>query len=163
MCDSLTKLSRVEPAVKGTRNARRRAATRASATGAMYQSYVHACLFRLLDPTGSWNNDPIHPIARATLIQSIQKSLCARDQTIKAIIGKVCKPCQRKMSQAEALWESKSQIAGLACQDIRYKGPVYQTVRQNKNNNQSTHKIRINERSPSRATENSQRDTDGWG
>ena len=56
------------------------------------------------------------------------------------------------LSQAEAPWESKSQIAGLACQDIRYKGPVYQTVRQNKNNNQSTHKIRINERSPSRAT-----------
>jgi hypothetical protein len=44
------------------------------------------------------------------------------------------------VSQAEALWESKSQIAGLACQDIRYKGPVYQTVRQN-NNNQSTHKF----------------------
>jgi DNA-binding ferritin-like protein len=44
------------------------------------------------------------------------------------------------LSQAEALWESKSQIAGLACQDIRYKGPVYQTVRQN-NNNKSTHKF----------------------
>ena len=27
------------------------------------------------------------------------------------------------VSQAEALWESKSQIAGLACQDTRYKGP----------------------------------------
>ena len=56
------------------------------------------------------------------------------------------------LSQAEALWESKSQIAGLACQDIRYKGPVYQTVRQNNNNNQSTHKFRTNERLPSRAT-----------
>ena len=55
------------------------------------------------------------------------------------------------MSQAEALWESKSQIAGLACQDTRYKGPVYQTARQN-NNNESTHKFRINERLPSRAT-----------
>ena len=54
------------------------------------------------------------------------------------------------VSQAEALWESKSQIAGLACQDIRYKGPVYQTVRQN--NNQSTHKFRTNERLSSRAT-----------
>ena len=43
----------------------------------------------------------------------------------------------RKLSQAEALWESKSQIAGLAYQDIRYKGLVYQTARQN-NNNQST-------------------------
>jgi hypothetical protein len=41
------------------------------------------------------------------------------------------------VSQAEALWESKSQIAGLAYQDIRYKGLVYQTARQN-NNNQST-------------------------
>jgi hypothetical protein len=40
------------------------------------------------------------------------------------------------MSQAEALWESKSQIAGLACQDTRYKGPVYQTARQINNNNQ---------------------------
>jgi hypothetical protein len=55
------------------------------------------------------------------------------------------------MSQAEALWESKSQIAGLACQDIRYKGPVYQTVRQNNNNNQSTHDF-YHERLPSRAT-----------
>jgi hypothetical protein len=27
------------------------------------------------------------------------------------------------VSQAEALWESKSQVAGLACQDTRYKGP----------------------------------------
>jgi hypothetical protein len=35
------------------------------------------------------------------------------------------------MSQAEALWESKSQIAGLACQDTRYKGPVYQAARLN--------------------------------
>ena len=26
-------------------------------------------------------------------------------------------------------WEFKSQIAGLACQDTRYKGPVYQTAR----------------------------------
>lgn len=43
------------------------------------------------------------------------------------------------MSQAEALWESKSQIAALACQDTRYKGPVYQTARLNNNNNQSTH------------------------
>jgi hypothetical protein len=34
-------------------------------------------------------------------------------------------------SQAEALWESKSQIAGLACQDIRYNGPVYQIARLN--------------------------------
>jgi hypothetical protein len=40
--------------------------------------------------------------------------------------------------QAEALWETNSQIAGLACQDTRYKGPVYQTARLN-NNNQSTH------------------------
>jgi hypothetical protein len=58
------------------------------------------------------------------------------------------------MSQAEALWESKSQIAGLACQDIRYKGPVNQTERQNNNNNQSTQKFRTNERLPSRATGN---------
>jgi hypothetical protein len=43
------------------------------------------------------------------------------------------------VSQAEALWESKSQIAELACQDIRYKGPVYQTARLNNNNNQATH------------------------
>ena len=56
------------------------------------------------------------------------------------------------MSQAEALWESKSQIAGLACQDTRYKGPVYQTARLNNNNNQLTHKFHIRERSPSRAT-----------
>jgi hypothetical protein len=41
------------------------------------------------------------------------------------------------MSQAEALWESKLQIAGLACQDTRYKGPVNQTARLNKNNNLS--------------------------
>jgi hypothetical protein len=41
------------------------------------------------------------------------------------------------LAQAEALWESKSQIAGLACQDTRYKGPVYQTARQDNNNNQS--------------------------
>ena len=52
------------------------------------------------------------------------------------------------LSQAEALWESKSQNAGLACQDTRYKGPVYQTVRQN---NQSTHDF-YHERLPSRAT-----------
>lgn len=45
------------------------------------------------------------------------------------------------LSQAEALWESKSQIAGLACQDTRYKGPVYQTARQNNYNNQSTQKF----------------------
>jgi hypothetical protein len=57
------------------------------------------------------------------------------------------------VSQAEALWESKSQIAGLACQDIRYKGPVYQTARQSNNNNQSTQKFRTNERLPSRATD----------
>lgn len=48
-------------------------------------------------------------------------------------------PC-RAVSQAEALWESKSQIAGLACQDTRYKGPVYQTARLN-NNNQKTQKF----------------------
>jgi hypothetical protein len=35
------------------------------------------------------------------------------------------------VSQAEALWESKSQIVGLACQDTRYKGPVYQAARLN--------------------------------
>ena len=46
-----------------------------------------------------------------------------------------------QLSQAKALWESKSQIAGLACQDTRYKGPVYRTARLNKNNNQSTHKF----------------------
>jgi hypothetical protein len=55
------------------------------------------------------------------------------------------------LSQAEALWESKSQIAGLACQDIRYKGPVYQTVRQN-NNNQINPQIYTHEKSRSRAT-----------
>jgi hypothetical protein len=44
------------------------------------------------------------------------------------------------MSQAKALWETKSQIAGLACQDTRYKGPVYQTARLN-NNNQKTQKF----------------------
>ena len=43
------------------------------------------------------------------------------------------------LSQAEALWETKSQIAELACQDPRCKGPVYQTARLNNNNNQSTH------------------------
>ena len=64
---------------------------------------------------------------------------------------RVC--CQRRLSQAGALWESKSQIAGLACQDTRYKGPVYQTARQNNNNNQSTHNFRTNERLPSRATQ----------
>jgi hypothetical protein len=56
------------------------------------------------------------------------------------------------LSQAEALWESKSQIAELACEDTTYKGPVYQTARQN---NQSTHKLRTNERSPSRAISSS--------
>jgi hypothetical protein len=56
------------------------------------------------------------------------------------------------VSQAEALWESKSQVAGLACQDTRYKGPVYQTARLNKNIDLSTQKFYINERSPSRAT-----------
>jgi hypothetical protein len=35
------------------------------------------------------------------------------------------------VSQAEALWESKSQIAGLACQDTRHKGPVHQAARLN--------------------------------
>ena len=49
------------------------------------------------------------------------------------------------VSQAEALWESKSQIAGLACQNTRYKGPVYQTARQNNNNNQSAHNFRDRE------------------
>jgi len=58
------------------------------------------------------------------------------------------------VSQAEALWESKSQIAGLACQDTRYKGPgrVYQAARLNKNNNQLTHNFHPIERSHSRAT-----------
>ena len=47
------------------------------------------------------------------------------------------------MSQAKALWETKSQIAGLACQDTRYKGAIYQAARQNKNNHLSnvTHKF----------------------
>jgi hypothetical protein len=58
------------------------------------------------------------------------------------------------VSQAEALWESKSQITGLACQDTRYKGPVYQTSRQNDNNNQSTHNFYTRERSRSRETVN---------
>ena len=56
------------------------------------------------------------------------------------------------LSQAEALCESESQITGLACQDTRYKGPVYQTARLNKNNNQLTHNFHPIERSPSRAT-----------
>lgn len=49
------------------------------------------------------------------------------------------------LSQAEALWESKLQIAGLACQDTRYKGPVYQTERLYENKNQSTHNFRDRE------------------
>lgn len=67
------KLSRVEQAIRHTRNARRRAAARTSATVMMYQNYVQAYYpFGLLDPTGYRGNDPTHPIAMATLTQSIQ-------------------------------------------------------------------------------------------
>jgi hypothetical protein len=66
------KLPRVEPDIEGTKNAKQRATARKSATVAMYQSYVYAHPSGLLDPTGFRDDDPIHPIAMATSIQSIQ-------------------------------------------------------------------------------------------
>jgi hypothetical protein len=65
---------------------------------------------------------------RSTVSTTVEANVGRVNDTEEAVDPELWK-AHNVVSRAEALWESKSQIAGLACQDIRYKDPVCQTAR----------------------------------